>query len=233
MMKPTILLVEDDETLGYILKEYLEMNEYEVLWAKDGSKGLNIFQQQRIDLCLLDIMMPEKDGFELAREIKTLDTLQPIIFLTAKSLKIDKLKGFHLGADDYINKPVDEEELLARIKAVLRRSKKTDIGYTEEVFNFGYSSFIPAQRKLQVQAQTHTVTEKEARLLIALLQNKDRLLDRNHTLKDIWGKNDYFNRRSMDVHISHLRKLLKADPFIEIANVHGKGFILKVRKKEN
>lgn len=231
-MKPTILLVEDDETLGYILKEYLELNDYHIHWAKNGNQGIEIFKQQPVNLCLLDIMMPEKDGFEVAREIKSMDANQPVIFLTAKSLKIDKLKGFHLGADDYINKPVDEEELLARIKAVLRRSKRLQNGKETDVVEFGQSSFLPSQRLLKVNEESYTITEKEAQLLISLLQNKNSLLDRNQTLKNIWGKNDYFNRRSMDVHISHLRKLLKGDPTLEIANVHSKGFILKIREND-
>jgi len=229
-MKPTILLVEDDETLGYILKEYLELNDYHIIWAKNGSEGIEIFKQQPVNLCLLDIMMPEKDGFEVAKEIKAMDAHQPVIFLTAKSLKIDKLKGFHLGADDYINKPVDEEELLARIRAVLRRSKPPQNGKEVNVFEFGQSRFLPSQRQLNVKEESYTITEKEAQILISLLKNKNSLLDRNQALKDIWGKNDYFNRRSMDVHISHLRKLLKSDPTLEIANVHSKGFILKIKE---
>lgn len=232
-MKPKILLVEDDETLGYILKEYLEMNDYAVFWAKDGKQGVLTFQQQSIDLCILDVMMPEKDGFTVAKEIKTIDAIQPIIFLTAKSLKIDKLKGFYLGADDYITKPIDEEELLARIKAVLRRSSTLEKESSLQTYEFGNSSYLTQQRALKVHGESFTITEKEAKLLVALLKNKNQLLDRNLTLKEIWGKNDYFNRRSMDVHISHLRKLLKNDESIEIVNVHSKGFILKEKPAEN
>lgn len=221
-----ILLVEDDHTLGYVLQEYLSMNGYQVQWAQDGEAGLKLFQSKPFDLCLLDIMMPKKDGFDLARDIKQLQPDIPLLFLTAKSLKIDKLKGFQLGADDYVTKPVDEEELIARIQAILRRSNK-DSSKQPSLIQLGKFQFDVSKRILQIDEQVFNLTEKEAELLKMLVHHKNNLLDRNQTLKNIWGDTDYFNRRSMDVHISHLRKILKADPQLKIVNVHNKGFILE------
>ena len=221
-----ILLVEDDETLGYVLKEYLQMNDYQVSLGTNGKEGLTLFQQSPFDICVLDIMMPEMDGFTLAKEIKSIRTDIPILFLTAKNLKIDKLKGFQLGADDYVTKPVDEEELLARIQAILRRSQAKEKSQPV-MTHFGNSFFDYKKRILTTIDQNHSLTDKEAELLKLLLNNKNNLLSREEALKSIWGRNDYFNRRSMDVHLSHLRKLLKADSSIKIVNVHGKGFILE------
>jgi DNA-binding response OmpR family regulator len=225
MENKRILLVEDDETLGYVLQEYLEMNSFQVRWGKDGHEGWELFQTFPFDLCLLDVMMPKKDGFELAREIRQQNLNVPILFLTAKSMKIDKLKGFNLGGDDYVTKPVDEEELLLRIKAILRRSSNT---YLEEreLYNCGKFTFNFRRRVLTLGDLSFDLTDKEAELLKMLTERKNQLLDRDETLKQLWGKNDYFNRRSMDVHISHLRKMLKADPQLKIVNVHGKGFVL-------
>lgn len=223
-----ILLTEDNETLGYVLKEYLEMKGFAVHWAKDGKQGLKVFREQPFDLCILDVMMPETDGFTLAAQIKDADPAVPFIFLTAKSLKVDVLKGFNLGADDYIKKPVDEEELVARINAVLSRSAQTAVAPTAPaLYTIGNYTFDPKNQKLSFGEQERYLTEREAKLLLMLCENKGNLTERALALKNIWGKNDYFNRKSMDVFISRLRKYLADDPRIKIVNVHGSGFILK------
>lgn len=224
-MNEKILLVEDNETLGYILKEYLEMKGFDVDLAIDGTQGLRRFQKSPFDLCILDVMMPEMDGFELAKEIKTISMDMPIIFLTAKALKVDVLKGFNIGADDYIVKPVNEEELVARIKAVLRRShsmKETaDLTYEVGCYRFDF-----ANQKLFLEDEVKMLTEKEAKLLKLLCEYKGRLLPRQKVLKSLWNNNDYFTRRSMDVFISRLRKYLSKDEHIQIKNVYGSGFIM-------
>ena len=226
-MKNTILLVEDNETLGYILQEYLEMNVMKVIRAKTGKEGLSYFQKNKIDLCILDIMMPEMDGFSLAEKIKASNPKMPLIFLTAKSLKIDKLKGFKLGADDYIIKPVDEEELVARIQAVLNRSHNVIIKKEETTFHIGKYLFHYEKQLLEIGEEQISISKKEAELLKLLCEHKNEVLSRNETLKKLWGISDYFNRRSMDVFISKLRKYLSKDSSVSIDNIHSKGFILK------
>lgn len=224
MQNPNILLVEDNDTLGYILKEYLSMKGYEVEWAKNGKQGLSFFKKKPFDLCVLDIMMPEMDGFTLAKELRLMEPDTSIIFLTAKSLKVDKLKGFDIGADDYIVKPVDEEELLARIKAVLRRIRPAPVAkvnYTVGAYSFDFSN-----QRLVFNDKERILTEREARLLKLLCEHKGKLLSRQVVLKSLWNNNDYFTRRSMDVFISRLRKYLSSDPAIQITNVYGSGFIL-------
>lgn len=225
-MHPKILLAEDDSTLGYALKTYLEMHQFEVSWQKDGEMGKAAFLKESFDLCVLDIMMPKMDGFTLAAELKKVNPGIPIIFLTAKAMKIDKLQGFQKGADDYIVKPVDEEELIARIQAVLRRTQnqanpqlRYKIG---KLLQFDWES-----RRLIAENETIVLTEKEAALLRLLCEKKNQLLDRKVVLQELWGNVDYFNRRSMDVHMAKLRKYLKLDPDINILNIHGKGYILE------
>lgn len=223
-----ILLVEDDESFGYILKEYLEINDYTVTLATNGEDGLNTFKRNSYDLCLLDVMMPLKDGFTLAKEIRDADPDIPFMFLTAKALKVDKLKGFRLGCDDYIVKPIDEELLIARIKALIRRSSAENestiknCNYQVGKYNFDFSN-----QALSLNGKTNRLTEKEARLLQLLCENKHTILDRNKALKSVWGQSDFFNRKSMDVFIHKLRQYLKDDPSVQIVNVHGKGFILE------
>lgn len=224
MILPKILLVEDNDTLGYVLQEYLEMKGFEVALAKEGKLGLSTFRKKRFDLCILDIMMPEMDGFSLAAQIKNMEPNVPIIFLTAKALKVDVLKGFNLGADDYIVKPIDEEELVARINAVLRRSNRSET--VVETFGIGSYTFDFSNQKLIHQAEERQLTEKEAHLLKLLCQHKGKLLSRQIVLKNLWNQSDYFTRRSMDVFISRLRKYLSDDPSIQITNVYGSGFIL-------
>ena len=225
-----ILLVEDNETLGYVLREYLALKGFELAWVKDGASGLSYFDRYPVDLCLLDVMMPEKDGFSLAADIRKQAPKVPLIFLTARAMKVDILKGFGLGADDYIVKPVDEEELVARIQAVLRRTQ----GAEEEapLFQVGAYTFDFPNQKLYYQEEERLLTERETGLLRLLCKYKGRLLPRQEVLKTLWNQNDYFTRRSMDVFISRLRKYLAADPNIEIQNVYGSGFILTDDLKE-
>jgi DNA-binding response OmpR family regulator len=221
-----ILLVEDDSSLGYILKEYLEMHKFDIDLAKDGEEGLRFFNRINYDLCILDVMLPKKDGFTLAQEIKQLNEKIPIIFLTSKALKIDKLKGFKLGADDYITKPVDEEELIARIEAVMRRNSTTQSINESVVFHIGKYTFDYNNQFLILENKKQIITAKEADMLKLLCEHQGKILDRKNALKRIWGESDFFTRRSMDVFISRLRKYLSDDPAIEIKNVHGKGYIL-------
>jgi len=228
-MKAKILLVEDDATLGYILQEYLEMKNFSVHWSQNGIEGLKALKKERFDLCILDVMMPEMDGFTMAGKMKEAGYHIPLLFLTAKSLKVDVLKGFSLGADDYIIKPVEEEELVARIQAILKRS---DFAQTQQtaIFTIGKYQFDSANQKLSFQGADKYLTEREAQVLKLLCLHKGNLLSRQHVLNTIWGKNDYFNRRSMDVFISKLRKYLSKDERIQIMNVHGSGFILSDEK---
>jgi DNA-binding response OmpR family regulator len=220
-----ILLVEDDASLGYILKEYLEMHHFHIELVKDGEAAIHAFNRLPIDVCILDIMLPKKDGFAVAAEIKKLNERMPVIFLTAKSLKIDKLKGFNLGADDYMVKPVDEEELIARINAVMRRVAPGP-GGNENHFLIGKYIFDYANQELVLGDKKQFITVREAAVLRLLCEHRGKILDRKQALKRLWGESDYFTRRSMDVFISHLRKYLSEDPSIEIRNVHGKGYVL-------
>lgn len=224
-MSDRLLIVEDDESLGYILKEYLQMNEFAVDWAKDGEKGLQRVINNEYDLGILDIMMPKKDGFTLAKEVKELHKDLPFVFLTAKTLKVDKLKGFDLGADDYIVKPVDEELLIARIRAILNRFDENQ-STEDNKYSIGKYIFDVDKRSLINGEQEQTLTPREADLLTLFCKKKGDLLTRERALKEIWGEKNYFNRRIMDVYISKLRKYLSGDPDVEIKNVHSKGFIL-------
>lgn len=226
-VKTNILLVEDDSNLGYILKEYLLVHEFDVHWAKDGLLGLEAFESSQFDLCILDVMMPKMDGFTLAEKIKKRSPDVPLIFLTAKALKIDKLKGFKVGADDYIIKPVDEEELIARINAIVKRSGMTRQKDLSVTYQIGDYSFDYPNQTLLIGEERQTITTKEAEILRQLCLRKGQILDRQTALKEIWGESDYFNRRSMDVFISKLRKYLSQDPNVKITNVHGKGFVLE------
>lgn len=222
---PEILLVEDNPALGYALTEYLKMQDMQVTLCKDGEEGEKVFRQQRFDLCIIDVMLPRQDGFGLAAKIRRLQPGMPFIFLTARGMKVDKLRGFRLGADDYIVKPVDEEELVARIRAVLRRTVEKTNAPTEH--QLGVFSIDWNRRLLLANGREKQLTEREAALLRMLIDHKNQLLRREVALKHLWGNNDYFNRRSMDVHIARLRKYLKDDPQLGIVNIHGKGFILE------
>lgn len=223
----SILLVEDDNNLGYILKEYLQMHDFEVDWTKDGEEGLKAFRLGKFDICILDVMMPKMDGFALADKLKALDPTIPLIFLTAKSMKIDKLKGFKAGADDYIVKPVDEEELIMRIRAVLRRSGQQSAATVTENYQIGSYSFHLKNQQLAHGGEVQRLTKKEARVLQLLCDAKGELVESDKILREVWGENTYFNRRSMDVYISKLRKYLSADENVKIQNMHGSGYILE------
>lgn len=228
MMIGKILLVEDDESFGYILKEYLEINDFSVIWKQDGVEGLTAFKNDSFDLCVLDIMMPLKDGFTLAKEIQDIDRSIPFIFLTAKSLKVDKLKGFRIGCDDFVVKPIDEEIFIARVRALIKRTNKEHSNeYEDDVYAIGEYLFDSSNQALIYNNQTHRLTGKEAKLLKLLCEKKNQVLDRNKALKAVWGESDFFNRKSMDVFIHKLRKYLEEDPSVRITNVHGKGFVLE------
>ncbi len=226
-IKNRILLAEDDENLGSLLQEYLQAKNYETDWVTNGEKAFRHFEQFHYDLCLLDVMMPVKDGFTLASEIRMVNSEIPIIFLTAKSMKEDVLEGFTLGADDYITKPFSMEELLFRIEAILRRTKGKR-GGDQYVFKIGKFSFDSQKQLLTGPNTSQKLTTKESELLKLLCNNMNQVLERNFALKAIWIDDNYFNARSMDVYITKLRKYLKADPGVQIINVHGKGYKLIV-----
>lgn len=221
-----ILLVEDDINLGYILKEYLELHRYHVELAKDGEAAVYLFNRSRFDICILDVMLPKKDGFTVATEIKQLNNKMPLLFLTARSLKIDKLKGFNIGADDYMVKPIDEEELIARIEAVMRRVNQSSVEASIQKFNIGRYVFDFANQVLELEERKQSLTVKEAEVLKLLCEHKGKILDRKIALKTVWGESDYFSRRSMDVFISRIRKYFMDDASVQIKNVHGKGYVL-------
>lgn len=224
-----LLLVEDDPNFGSILKSYLELADYEVVLKTDGKQGLGSFNSGTFDLCILDIMMPEMDGFTLAKEIRKKNEKMPLIFLTAKSLKEDVLKGFQLGADDYLTKPFDSEVLLCKIAAILRRNPSPEEESSE--FQIGKFSFNIRLRALRIGDETQVLSPKESDLLKMMCTAKSGILSRKEALLKIWGNEDYFTTRSMDVFIARLRKYLRKDPSIEIINIHGNGFRLLVHPK--
>ncbi len=229
MKKTTrILLCEDDQNLGMLLSEYLNAKGFETSLATDGAEGMKLFRRESFDFVILDVMMPQKDGFTVAREIRETDRHTPILFLTAKSMKEDTLEGFRSGADDYMTKPFSMEELLMRVNAILKRSAALP-QEGEEVtdFEIGKYKFDYNRQRITLGDDfEERLTTKENELLYLLCKNKNGLLERNYALNAIWGDDNYFNGRSMDVYIAKLRKHLKEDPSIEIINVHGKGFKL-------
>lgn len=226
MNKHTILLVEDDPNLGQILQEYLQVKGFATHLATDGQEGKVQYERIKPDLCLLDVMLPEKDGFTLAREIRQKDTQTPIIFLTAKNLQEDTLQGLRLGGDDYITKPFSLEELLLRITAILRRTHQQEQQSEQMQFKIGRFTFLPDQHELRAGEERHTLTGREAALLRLLAEKKGDILSRSHALKTLWHDDNYFNARSMDVYITKLRKLLSTDESIQIMTVRGEGFKL-------
>lgn len=226
MGKQKLLIVEDDDNLGQILKEYLELKGFEADLKRDGEEGLIAFKQNSYDCCLLDIMMPKKDGFSLGRDIRAIDKNIPFIFLTAKSLQEDKLKGLKIGADDYITKPFSMEELILRLNAILKRTGKGDHKQTQ--FEIGSLRFDHSHQKLVHKGIPVQLTSKEADLLLLLCQNLNQVLSRSAALNIIWGDDSYFNARSMDVYINKLRKHLRADDKVKIITIHGHGFRLVV-----
>jgi two-component system, OmpR family, response regulator len=226
--KPQILLCEDDTNLGMVLKNYLELNDYDVTLERDGKLGLAAFQRQKFDLCLLDVMMPNMDGFTLAEEIRDVNPDVPLFFLSAKTMKDDIIQGYKLGADDYITKPFDSEVLLHKIKAILKRNEELHREEVNAEYDLGKYHFNPRLRELTIEGKTQTLSPKENELLKMLAEYKNDLLSREIALKKIWGSDTYFNGRSMDVYIAKLRKYLKEDPALEIVNIHGNGFRLVV-----
>jgi two-component system, OmpR family, response regulator len=221
-----ILLAEDDSNLSTLLEEYLKLKGYEVNLFNDGEAALKGFKTGEYDICLLDVMMPRMDGFTLAKEIRKSNDEIPIIFLTAKSMKDDKIEGFNLGADDYITKPFSMEELLMRVKAVLRRTHRSNGEPEPTVFEFGRFHFDFDHQLLKIDGETIKLTTKESDLLRMLCKYKNRVLEREEALNKIWGNDSYFTARSMDVFITKLRKYLKADPNVQIINIHGTGYKL-------
>jgi DNA-binding response OmpR family regulator len=224
--KIKIFMCEDDENLGMLLREYLQAKGYVVDLFSDGESGYKAFVKDQYDICVLDVMMPKKDGFTLAQEIRSINSEVPIIFLTAKTLKEDILEGFKIGADDYLTKPFSMEELLLRIEAILRRvnGKKTKEIPSYKVGSFYFDT--QKQTLIKDDGEQTKLTTKESELLGLLCSHANEILERNYALKAIWGNDNYFNARSMDVYITKLRKLLKVDPTIEIINIHGKGYKL-------
>ena len=220
-----ILLCEDDENLGMLLREYLQAKGFVAELCSDGEAGFKAFLKTKFDICVLDVMMPKKDGFTLAQEIRSANTDVPIIFLTAKTLKEDILEGFKLGADDYITKPFSMEELVFRIEAILRRTKGKK-SRESTVYRLGQFTFDTQKQLLQIGEKQTKLTTKENELLALLCSHSNEILQRDFALKTIWIDDNYFNARSMDVYITKLRKHLKDDPQIEIINIHGKGYKL-------
>jgi len=223
-----IFLVEDDLSFGSVLKSYLELNDYIVEWVDDGKFAMDHFRKGLFNICILDIMLPHVDGFTIANEIRQINNKVPIVFLTAKKLKDDVLKGYGVGGDDYITKPFDTEILLAKIRAILlRRDYQSD---TKDIYEIGKFIFNSKLRTLTIEDKEQKLSPKEAQLLELLAINPNELISREMALKKIWGADDYFTARSMDVYITKLRKYLSEDPELHIKNIHGAGFQLIVRE---
>lgn len=220
-----VLLCEDDENLGMLLVEYLQAKNFVVDLCANGVLGYRAFLKEKYDICLLDVMMPEKDGFTLAQDLRAVNAKIPIIFLSAKTLKEDVVEGFKLGADDYLTKPFSMEELVFRMEAVLRRVSMAE-KKRRTMFNIGKYVFDATKKSLFFGDEAIRLTTKENELLLLLANSGNNILERNFTLKTIWVDDNYFNARSMDVYITKLRKVLKDDPSVGILNVHGKGYKL-------
>lgn len=226
--KTKLLLAEDDENLGLLLKEYLVAKGFDADLYPDGEAAYKGFMKEHYDICILDVMMPKKDGFTLAKDIRIVNAEIPVIFLTAKNMKDDVLEGFKLGADDYITKPFSMEELIMRIEAILRRTTQDGQASSQQVFTLGKFTFDTRKQTLSDGDDSVKLTTKESELLKLLCQNANKVLERNYALKSIWIDDNYFNARSMDVYITKLRKHLKDETSVEIINVHGKGYKLIV-----
>ena len=228
--KPKILLCEDDTNLGMVLKNYLEIHDYDVTLERDGRLGLAAFQREKFDICLLDVMMPNMHGFTVAEEIREVDPDMPLFFISAKTMKEDIIQGYKLGADDYITKPFDSEVLLHKIKAILKRNEELHREEANAEYDLGKYHFNPRLRQLSDGKVVQTLSPKENELLKMLCEYKNDLLPRDAALKKIWGSDTYFNGRSMDVYIAKLRKYLRDDTNLEIVNIHGNGFRLVVQE---
>ncbi len=223
-----LILAEDDTSLGYLLTEYLQLKGFKVTWAQTGEQCVKALEKNTYDLAILDIMLPDMDGFDLAEKLKFSSPNLPFIFLTARSLKVDVLKGFAAGAVDYLKKPIDEEELVARIEALLSRIIKPQVTTIEKKnFSIGKYEFNPATQELTFEGDSVHLTSRESDLLKHLALNKNKLCTDKDILNKIWGKNDYFNKKSLNVFVSRLRKYLSKDPDIKIENLHKRGFILR------
>jgi len=225
-MKPKLLIVEDDPNLGEILSEYLSLKGFETTLRRDGEEGEQTFKNSTFDLCILDLMMPKKDGFSLAKEIRSMDEETPIIFLTAKSMKQDIIKGFTVGADDYITKPFSMEELLLRIQAILKRSSKGQGEPFPNEFTIASLTYYFQENKLITPHREIHLTTKENELLKIFFENLNQTVARTIALKKIWKDDSYFNARSMDVYIAKIRKYLADDPCLKLLTIHGEGFKL-------
>jgi DNA-binding response OmpR family regulator len=223
--KSKVLLAEDDLSLGYVIKDNLIDAGYEVVLCVDGQSAIDKFTKENFDICLLDVMMPNKDGFAVAKKIRQQTDQVPILFITAKSLEEDRIHGFEVGADDYITKPFSMQELLLRIDVFLRRTKKM---YSEKAVSFqiGKMNFSFNDLKLSIGATAYNMTQKEAELLLFLCEHPNRILKREEVLLNVWGKDDYFLGRSMDVFITKLRKYFRSDTTVQIETIHGMGFRL-------
>ena len=229
-----ILLVEDDRSLGYLLKEYLGMKGLEVKWVNQPEKVMNILDEQDFDLIILDVMMPEIDGFSLGSQIHEKFPKIPFIFLTARSMKIDVLKGFSVGAVDYLKKPIDEEELVVRIETLLSRIRTSEDPKSDEArVMLGKYIFDIENQQLKFDEDVLTLTARESELLAFLVRNANRMCSHSDILKRLWGRNDYFNRKSLNVFVTRLRKLLSKDPELRIENIHGQGFIFKIPNSQS
>ena len=227
----SILLAEDDQSLGFLLDDTLKDHGHEVCWTKNGEEALTAFRKSSFDICIVDVMMPKMDGFELARNIRESDSFTPILFLTAKSMEEDKLRGFEIGGDDYITKPFSMQELNYRIAVFLRRSDAdAQRSQPTSAYEFGESSYDPENLCYRCVDHAYSLTEMEGKLLELLLKSQNQLVRRETILETIWGENDYFKGRSLDVFITRLRKYLKLDETIEIKNHHGVGFSLLIKK---
>ncbi|MCG8390655.1 MAG: response regulator transcription factor [Cytophagales bacterium] len=224
-----ILLVEDDENLGFVIKDNLQLHGYDVHWCKDGVSGMNNYRSGGYKLCILDVMLPKKDGFSMAEEIRAENHQVPILFLTARSMLEDRLEGFKRGGDDYISKPFSMDELVYRIEVFLRRSEARSI---HDVYQLGQYEFDFNNLRLSLNGHEQALTQKEAEVLKYLANNLDKVVKRENILKAIWGENDYFMGRSLDVFISKLRKYLKGEPRLEITNFHGVGFKLTLKNQK-
>jgi DNA-binding response OmpR family regulator len=231
--RPGILIAEDDLNLGVLLVDYLEAEGFDVTLCKDGEVASDTFRDSRFDLCLLDVMMPKMDGFSLAKAIRLTDKNIPLIFITAKSLREDKLKGYGLGADDYITKPFDEEELLWKIKAVIRRIAGNNSDDKPGIIAIGKYTFDLHNQSLSIGGKTKRITEKESDILYYLSARRNKVIKREELLRELWGENDYFLGRSLDVFITKIRKYLKEDQDISIENVFGVGFVFNVPGNED
>ena len=228
----SILLVEDDENLGFVTQEGLEDKGYHVVWAKDGMEGYETYQASKFNICLIDVMMPKKDGFTLASEIRMIDTNVPIFFLTARASEEDKIKGLTIGVDDYITKPFSIDELDLRIQNMMKRMNQgKEDSQQKDIYTLGAYTFNYPDQTLDIKGEVKKLTKKEAALLRLLCIHQNEVLQRNSILRIIWGSDDYFLGRSMDVFITKLRKYLSEDKSISISNIHGVGFKLEVVEK--